>query len=322
MQRKLIDILKLIGGDTQQQVENATVRWRNDIREQIKSLTGFKLSYRENGKVVQVTVPLSVEPGLPAPLESLMNEELPDDERWAVELIGAWKERIESLSVSANQLEPLVNSLSELPSWSERALKYRQTLTDVQDMTDQMRAYAVLAKLLKRMMAIEDDILGAYFYHEESSLFGYSARKMKIEIYWLVIGSVARIIGASVEGLTAVVLAHEIAHSYTHVARDLDWKCWESSFANSDREVKEGLAQFYTHLTMTKMREQGEVDLWDAYERLLNHQQGPYLCHLEWVGHCSPEVMREALVKTRRSKRNSTISEFKETLSSTSTALG
>src|SRR6185369_7528283 len=136
MPRKLIDILKLIGGDTQQQVENATMRWRNDIREQIKSLTGFKLSYRENGKVVQVTVPLSVEPGLPVPLESLMNEELPDDERWAVELIGAWKERIESLSASANQLEPLVNSLSELPSWSERALKYRQTLTDVQDMTD------------------------------------------------------------------------------------------------------------------------------------------------------------------------------------------
>jgi hypothetical protein len=163
MPRKLIDILRLIGGDTQQQVENAVVRWRNDIREQIKGLTGFKLSYRENGKVAQVTVPLSVEPGLPAPLESLFNEELPDDERWAVELIGAWKERIEALSRSSNQLDPLVDSLSELPTWSERASKYRQTLTDVQEMTDQMRAYAVLAKLLKRMMAIEDDILGAYF---------------------------------------------------------------------------------------------------------------------------------------------------------------
>jgi hypothetical protein len=252
----------------------------------------------------------------------LLNEELSDDEQWAVELIGAWKERIEILSASANQLAPLIDGLSDLPSWSERVSKYRQTMNDVQHMTDQLRAYAVLAKLLKRMMAIEDDILGAYFYQEESTLFGHSARKMKIEIYWLVIGSLARIIGASVEGLTAVVLAHEIAHSYTHVARDLDWKCWESSFANSDRKVKEGLAQFYTHLTMTKMREQGEIDLWDAYSRLLSHQEGPYLCHLEWVEHCSPEAMREALVKTRRSRKNATITGFEEILRSTTAALG
>jgi hypothetical protein len=145
---------------------------------------------------------------------------------------------------------------------------------------------------------------------------------MKIELYWLVIGSLARIIGTSVEGLTAVALAHEIAHSYTHVARDLDSKCWESSFANADRAIKEGLAQYYTHLTMTKMREQGEVELWDAYSRLLDHQEGPYLSHLNWVEHCSPEVMREALMKTRRSKDNATISKFEEILRSTATALG
>ena len=220
MPRKLIDILDLIGGETQQQVENATARWRSDLREQVRSLTGFKLSYREDGRVVQVPVPVSLRPSLPAPLESLMNEELPDDDRWAIELIGAWKERIEALAVSANQFAPLITGLSDLETWSERASQYQQTLADVQNMTEQMRSYAVLAKLLKRMMAIEDDILGAYFYREHRNLFGNSPRNMKIELYWLVIGSVARMIGASVEGLMAVVLTHELAHAYTHVGRE------------------------------------------------------------------------------------------------------
>ena len=321
MPRKLIDILDLIGGDTEQQVENADVRWKKDLREQVKSLTGFKLNYHADGRAIQGLVPVSLRPGLPAPLELLMNEELPDDDRWAIELIGAWRERIEALAVSSNQFAPLIKGLSDLETWSERASQYQQTLENVQQMTEQMRGYAVMAKLLKRMMAIEDDILGAYFYQEHPTLFGTSPRKMKIELYWLVIGSVARMIGATVEGLTAVVLAHEMAHAYTHVGRDIDGKCWESSFANADRAVKEGLAQFYTHLTMNKMKEQGDTALWDAYTRLLNYQEGPYLGHLDWVAGCSPEVMRDALIKTRRSNQVATIDEFHRVLRSSATAL-
>jgi len=73
---------------------------------------------------------------------------------------------------------------------------------------------------------------------------------------------------------------------------------------------------------MNKMREQGEIDLWDAYSRLLNHQDGPYLSHLDWVKTCSPEVMRDALIKTRRSSQTAKIDEFHLALKSSSTALG
>jgi hypothetical protein len=62
-----------------------------------------------------------------------------------------------------------------------------------------------------------------------------------------VIGITARALGVSPDALTIVVLAHELAHAYAHLGRDIDNERWETEqFAKSDIDIVEGLAQFYT----------------------------------------------------------------------------
>jgi len=62
-----------------------------------------------------------------------------------------------------------------------------------------------------------------------------------------VIGVCAGWLGVPVEELAAVVLAHELAHAYTHLGRDVDGRRWEAqAFRDGEHAPKEGLAQYYT----------------------------------------------------------------------------
>ena len=48
-----------------------------------------------------------------------------------------------------------------------------------------------------------------------------------------------------IEDLTVVTLAHELAHAYTHLGRDIDGAAWrDPGFGLSDRDVLEGGATF------------------------------------------------------------------------------
>jgi hypothetical protein len=125
---------------------------------------------------------------------------------------------------------------------------------------------------VKQIVGIEEDVLGAYFF-----------RIPQIRLYWVVIGIAARIIGVIIEALTIVVLAHELAHAYTHLGRDIDNERWETGhFAKSDLDIVEGLAQFYPKVLCTRLQDRMPAAL-QAYETLLKEQSGPYKAHLNWV---------------------------------------
>jgi hypothetical protein len=63
----------------------------------------------------------------------------------------------------------------------------------------------------------------------------------RVELFWGVIGLVSRLLGVSVEGLTVKVLAHELAHAYTHVGADADGRRWgTTAFQRTDRALLEG----------------------------------------------------------------------------------
>src|SRR5437868_961697 len=94
---------------------------------------------------------------------------------------------------------------------------------------------------------------------------------------------VAAMLDVRIEELTVVTLAHELAHGYTHLGRDIDGFCWEDGgFTQSELGVVEGLAQFYTDIVTGKVvgRMPGAHD---AYLRLLELQSGPYRVHEKWV---------------------------------------
>lgn len=103
------------------------------------------------------------------------------------------------------------------------------------------------------------------------------------------------------EGLTVVVLAHELAHAYSHLGRDIDGHRWETSaFARTDLGIAEGLAQFYTATICEQMQFRFPAAQ-AAYAALLTIQKGPYRAHEKWLAmkaHAR-EVVRFGMVRAR-----------------------
>jgi hypothetical protein len=124
---------------------------------------------------------------------------------------------------------------------------------------------------------------------------------VRIELYWALIGLLAEMLGRTVEAVTVVVLAHELAHAYTHLGCDTDGHRWGAhAFARSDHALKEGLAQYYTQVTCDRL----SVNLPEAaqaYDELLKSQPAAYQTHREWITKgVAREDIRRALVETRR----------------------
>ena len=168
-------------------------------------------------------------------------------------------------------------------------------------------AGAWLAKLdeleaVNKVVGINEDVLGAYFF-----------RVPEINLYWVVIGITARALGVSPEALTIVVLAHELAHAYTHLGRDIDDERWHvEEFARTDLEIVEGLAQFYTQVLCRRLEQRMPAAL-EAYQELLKRQSGPYQAHQQWIegDERAGEVIRVSMIECR-TKRIRASEEFTE----------
>jgi hypothetical protein len=113
--------------------------------------------------------------------------------------------------------------------------------------------------------------LGAYFFYVP-----------EISLYWMVIGIMSGVLGVPVEALTVVVLAHELAHAYSHLGRDIDSSRWDThAFSRADMPIAEGIAQFYTDAVCRKLAERLPAAL-GAFRALLEYQSGPYRVHEKW----------------------------------------
>jgi hypothetical protein len=169
------------------------------------------------------------------------------------------------------------------PSDSIDIRKVRETACAWLKRLDQMHA-------LERIFDIREDVLGAYYF-----------RIPEIRLYWVVIGIVARVLAVSVEALTVVVLAHELAHAYTHLGLDIDNERWDTEqFARSEKDIVEGLAQFYTQVVCKRIGQRMPEAL-NAYHALLAKQSGPYKAHLGWVrdNEHGGEIVRISMIECR-----------------------
>jgi hypothetical protein len=120
-------------------------------------------------------------------------------------------------------------------------------------------------------------------------------------LYWAVIGLIAPLIGASAASLTAVVLAHELAHAFTQVGADIEGYRWEPEvFHAADLGLKEGMAQYYTAKACERL-ERLAPDAKATYEALLEKQPEAYRTHIPWLKEHKEEEVRLALVQARRS---------------------
>jgi hypothetical protein len=159
-------------------------------------------------------------------------------------------------------------------------------------------------ELERKLAAIDEDYLGAYFFN-----LG------EIRIYWEAIAILGSHLGVSAELLGFVVMAHELAHAFTHLGSDIDDNRWgNKDFEDTDIRIVEGLAQFYTEIVCAKVASRFPEAI-PTYHALLKRQSTIYRVHLGWKnGDEKPgEKVRAAMIKCR-SNGTKDLKSFTESL--------
>lgn len=272
-------------------VERTVKLWNQKIRNQLSAEIGFQLRGRP--------VPVQVVDGLPVPLLQILAR----DDGLAILVLN------QSLLRSVVEGTRFMSSVWEDVGDLDGNLVGPAQRSEVERVGDTAQAWLNLAKshdLVQALRQINEDVLGAYFFH-----------KPEVKIYWLAIGIFAALFGVSIEALTFVVLAHELAHAYTHLGSDIDGYNWTTTrFASTDVAIIEGLAQFYTEVVCGNLNAQMPEAV-PVFETLLKRQNEIYATHRNWVkkdDRNSGEIVRVSLVECRRSGRTMHREDFAETV--------
>lgn len=277
--KKWLELLGKQHPDLQKQVGLAVRQWNNTLRDLLRNETGLRLSVGDEITQVQIKVVDGISPPLMWVLsdydkyaELLLHEKNLQD---AVRGLDIAEEHFEALCDLTQFEYPNQEDFYYLGGWLKDALNRLKSL-DIE----------------QRLREINEDILGAYFFNRQ-----------RIEIYWASIGIFANRLGVSVEGLTVVTLAHELAHAYTHLGKDIDGIVWNTEyFADTDTPLVEGMAQFYTRAICRKLAARFPAAL-TAFEALLKLQSEPYTHFAEWVKEHphQGEVVRFSMIQCRSS---------------------
>lgn len=268
LQERATKLIKpLIPPDSEERVKRAFKQWNQIVRDHIRNETALKLADGEGRQSVQV----KVENGFPVSLAELIDGRH-DPVLWRL-IIGQPR-----LGGIVDGLNFLLDDWPAFEAWQhlpEVAKNGGDSLTRTRDIVNALQKAALKEKVQEELKKINEDILGAYHFPAD--------RPSSVSLYWMAIAMVAAMIEVRIEDLTVVVLAHELAHGYTHIGRDIDGHQWsDKAFGECDLGIVEGLAQFYTEVVTEKIasRTPGPKQ---AYERLLKLQGGPYLAHREWL---------------------------------------
>jgi hypothetical protein len=286
-QQRAEQVIKpLIPADAEERVTRSFKQWNQIIREHIRTETGLKLSDGDN----RYSIPVRIVKGFTEELARLIGGH-GDPELWRL-IVGQPK-----IGGIIEGLQYLLTTWPQFEQWSllpAAAKGSGPTLQRTLEIAEALQRLALAREVRERIKQIREDILGTY---NVAGFPGYY-----IELYWMPIAMVAAMLGVRIEDLTLVVLAHELAHGYTHLGRDIDGTRWEdSSFIETEREVVEGLAQFYTQVVMERLASR-TPSLKTAYEQLLGLQGGPYLVHQDWLKDDQKqrgETIRFAMVAAR-----------------------
>jgi len=325
----LENMLEDIPRDVKDAVDRARKRMQSTIRDGLRNQTGLLLNRppaleSENRKGQKsVAVPILLKPGLTRTLRRVTIDADP-----AIIQISPFRSALE-------RAQKGLKSSKKLMQWLQ--MKDRSGLLGEVDLESPDNAAELIARLLAlldkhdpvtKILAIDEDILGVYRYRSgrdshDPGLFEPQRDPFdgQVELYWAVIGLVARMIGVQTEALTGVVLIHELGHGYTHMGADIDndrWTSWH--FADTDHALKEGLAQYYTAILAQRLDDRFPGTQ-NAYEELLKRQPSSYHTHIPWLKEFKQEEVRLALIAIRK-RGKATIDDFDRELCRAKKSLG
>lgn len=288
LQDRVIKVIEpLIPADAEDRVYRAFRQWNNRIREHIRNETALKLSDGEGQNAVGV----KVVDGFTEPLARLIDK-YNDPVLWRL-IVGQPK-----LGGLVEGATFLLEFWDDVERWNLKpsiAMNGRESLEHVSKLTSKLQELANTKRVIEELKKIDEDVLGCYF-------FGGTGTK-RIELYWMPIAMFAAMAEVRIEDLTLVVLAHELAHAYTHLGFDIDGEQWkQGAFDTAHDDIVEGLAQFYTEVVTNRIRPHNPGPF-EAYEALLEYQGGAYLAHLGWFKDDQKqkgEIVRFAMVTARK----------------------
>lgn len=278
--------------DVQDRVKDAVSNHRDKIREALALHTRMTLHRHIDdlfggGQNQPISIVVAVRPGLPAPLQPPDRQKIEDQHRLAI-LLGPYRRDLIGLRDHGEVIaRKLVNAMHREQVAFPLLTGHEHTVEDAWRFAQMLLEQLEQFQLTQFILRINEDVLGVYDYH---------GAEPKIELYWGIIGLVARDLNVDVEDLTCVVLAHEFAHAFTHVGSDANHLSWDTvQFQQTAHELKEGLAQYLTALVCRRIKVRGA---YDAYEKLLEQQPAAYRVHTLW--NVQPETVRLAMMKMRR----------------------
>lgn len=278
-EQETLNILTKNDPDLPNRVERAFKQWNQIIRDYLRNEMALRLSIGD--KVA--TVPVRIVPGLPRPLESVLRG----------------RENQIELLLNRPLIERTATGLNFLVEGYKGHVEQHPKLLDIAGTGDIYRALAYVEELknfLSRMelaqkiQNIPEDIFGAYFF-----------RVPRIDLYWMAIGLEANLLNVSPEALTIVVAAHELAHAYSHLGRDIDGKRWaDSAFAGTDLGIVEGIAQFYTKVICRRLRQRAP-EAERAFQSLASELPEPYRVQETWTKdeQAAGEIVRITMIQAR-----------------------
>ncbi len=276
-------LAKKLVPDADKQVMRSVKTWNKVVRDQLRDEMGFRLSSGNR----QVTVPVVVTDGIPKPmLDELGN---PDDV-WAELLIRQRLFQGTGRGVASTQklLSQITHALrGEAPTPGEMV-----SLLVVDDLLEKLNKALNEKQLLERILKLNQDILGAYYFQIP-----------KVRVFWLPIAIVSVSAGTPIEALTFVVLAHELAHAYTHLGFDIDGEAWDTTgFSSCELKVVEGLAQYYTEVVCKNLAGRLPAAI-DCFNQMLGKQNEIYTEYKTWEEAESGESMRAYLREVSKRTR-------------------
>jgi hypothetical protein len=138
----------------------------------------------------------------------------------------------------------------------------------------------------------------------------YDLHSFEIEIYYLPLLLFSQLNNISLEHCIVTTLVHELAHAYHHRGKDKDNIIWET-MKNTELEIKEGLAEYYTWRFVEEYKSSYPV-MSIAYDKMFECLSGPYIIFKEWKEY-SKETINAGLLSVRKN-RITKYDDFKTTL--------
>jgi hypothetical protein len=255
----------------------------------------------------RTAAPIRLRPGLP---EVLQGRSLADD-MWLAALLAPFRRSLEHLRDGADGTSAAVAEILRRPDGHAVVGDLPRSLRASRELAELLLRETQKVNLVEWILEVNEDVLGAYWYGHR----GYGRGDVNgIALYWAVIGLFAQVLHVATLDLAGVVLAHELAHSYTHLGADIDGYRWQDdAFGASEHPLIEGLAQYYTERVCRRLQAQYPGCL-HAYETLLRHQPPAYRTHLGWTESYKPEEVRLAMIQVRRQDKGRLV-DFEGSLS-------